>query len=345
MVRIFIADDSISYRNQIEKHIAPLTGVEVVGSSRVGSSTFSIIENVKPDILVVELSSTTSNGFLLLDEIKSKSLPLVSIIALLQSKTQTTRAFNLGVTHVVEKNATEKSDDVRVGEAVAEFLDKQHPASSGAPSSSAPTSGRKSRWVPSDSWQPRAIVIASSTGGPPALETIFKQMRPPQAIPIFIAQHMPELFTRDLALRLATVSRLEVREAIDGEEVSAGTVYIAPGNFHMRLRNNGRRVSISLDQADKLHSVRPAADYLFQTAASIYGKDCLGIVLTGMGMDGAEGSVQIKKMNGRVVIQDKESSAVWGMPGSVHAAGAYDAIEGLDAIAGILKTSMGRLSS
>ncbi|RZA23859.1 MAG: chemotaxis protein CheB, partial [Proteobacteria bacterium] len=261
-----------------------------------------------------------------------------TIIALVHEETQTKRAVGLGAKHVLCKKAGTDADESRLAALILDILSK--PLSASVSTSATTPKRLKAKFA--DNWTPRAIVIASSTGGPPVLEKIFAQLRPPLHIPVFMVQHMPEFFTRELAQRLTTVSGLVVREAIDGEEAKAGVCYMAPGNYHMQLVNTAQKVIIRLNQDEKLHSVRPAADYLFHTAAAIYARDCLGIVLTGMGADGADGALGIKKLGGHVVIQDKESCAVWGMPGAVHALGAFDAIEDVDSIAAILRQSMVR---
>lgn len=338
VLKIFIADDHISYRSQIEKRLSTLPKVEVVGSSRLGSSTFSILESCKPDVLVIELNPESPKGSQLLEEIKAKGLKIPSIIAILHNHAQKSRALHLGATQVFAKNLGDLGDEAQVATLIKDyFASKQNASESKAT--------KRSKPLIMDGWHPRAVVIASSTGGPPVLEEIFRQLRPPLFVPMFIAQHMPEFFTRDLALRLAQVSQLTVREAVNGEEALPGVVYISPGNYHMRLNIYAKKVVILLDQEEKLHSVRPAADYLFRTAANIYGKDCLGIVLTGMGNDGADGALQVKNAGGRVAIQDKESSAVWGMPGAAHALGAFDTIEGVEGIAQIMRLSMARNAS
>ncbi|MCX6109051.1 MAG: CheB methylesterase domain-containing protein, partial [Proteobacteria bacterium] len=175
---------------------------------------------------------------------------------------------------------------------------------------------------------------ASSTGGPAALEVVVSKLhgRVPR-IPVLLVQHMPESFTRNLASRLTDLSGVEVREATNGEPVKPGALILAPGNFHMRLNRNGDCNYITLDQGPKVNSVRPAADLLFISAAQLYGPSCAGMVLTGMGEDGCTGAKAIKQAGGGIMIQDRDSSIVWGMPAAVEKAGAYDLIGDLNACA------------
>jgi len=178
--------------------------------------------------------------------------------------------------------------------------------------------------------QPKALVIASSTGGPNALEILFSQLQGPYRIPILIVQHMPPVFTKILADRLSNISGCEVREAIDGEVVVANRVYVAPGDFHMSVVLQNGKTVISLNKESQRNSVRPCADYLFESAAEIYKDRLLGIVLTGMGEDGADGARAIKKCDGGIVIQSQESCVVYGMPGAVFAQGNYDEIKDIN---------------
>jgi two-component system chemotaxis response regulator CheB len=177
------------------------------------------------------------------------------------------------------------------------------------------------------SFRPSVVVIASSTGGPTALEQIFSVLNGRNVtVPILIAQHMPPHFTEALAKRLQTVSGIAAAEGRQGEEVIPGRIYVAPGDFHMsvtRLANSGKAI-ITLDQGPKRNSVRPAADCLFESAVRAYGGLVAGFVLTGMGEDGKDGAIAVKRAAGAIVIQDRASSVVWGMPGAVHAAGAFD---------------------
>jgi two-component system chemotaxis response regulator CheB len=341
--KIFILDDQISYRSQIEKRIAALSWLEVVGSSRINLGTLNLLASSGADVLVIELHPGSQAGMKILEDVRQTTHEIKTVIALVHETAQTARAQSLGASQVFCKKLGAEADEVRIAGLIAgALLALPRPQTIEVPTGA---SLHRPKGRLAENWSPQAIVIASSTGGPPVLERIFSLLKPPLLIPVFLVQHMPEFFTRELAQRLSTVSGLKVREAIDGEEVQAGTCYVAPGNFHMQLVNTARKVVIRLNQDEKLHSVRPAADYLFSTAAAIYTRDCLGIVLTGMGMDGANGALEIRKLGGHVVIQDKESSAVWGMPGAAHALGAFDAMEDIDGIASLLRSSIARNAS
>lgn len=187
-----------------------------------------------------------------------------------------------------------------------------------------------------DNVKPHVICIGASTGGPAALEVALSKLAGKSRVPILIVQHMPAGFTESLAGRLQSVSGLPTAEARPGETLENGRIYVAPGDYHMRLVKEGNEYNIHLDKGPKRNSVRPSVDFLFETAAQIFMRNTVAVVLTGMGEDGLVGSQSVKKHGGAVIIQDKESSVVWGMPGAIHDAGFYDAIADLEKCAGII---------
>lgn len=174
----------------------------------------------------------------------------------------------------------------------------------------------------------KAVVIGASTGGPKALTYLVKRLPDRIKTPIFIVQHMPKGFTTSLSKRLDNESKVRVVEAEDGMVIQNNMIYLAPGDFHMIIDG----IKIRLNKEDKLHGVRPAVDYLFNTAASIYRENLLGIILTGMGSDGSSGMENIKKMGGYNIAQNKESCVVYGMPGSAVSKGVVHRILSLEDI-------------
>jgi two-component system chemotaxis response regulator CheB len=188
---------------------------------------------------------------------------------------------------------------------------------------------------------PLAIVIGVSTGGPTALADLIPRLPVDFPLPVFIVQHMPPMFTRLLAERLQAHTKLRVVEASEGSRIEPGLVLIAPGNYHMRIRRQGRQGSVTLDQAPPENSCRPAADVLFSSAADVYGGATIGVVLTGMGRDGLRGCEILKGQGAYIIAQDEASSVVWGMPGFVSKAGLADATVSLQAV---VPEILGRLS-
>ena len=177
------------------------------------------------------------------------------------------------------------------------------------------------------------VVIGISTGGPNALAEVLPKLPSNLAVPVIIVQHMPPVFTRLLAERLDARSPLTVVESLDGQDVVAGTVYLAPGGRHLTVRRNGVRILTSLNDGAPENSCRPAVDVMFRGASSVWGANVLAVVMTGMGQDGMKGSEVIRAAGGRVVVQDERSSVVWGMPGFVARAGSAEEVVPLQEIA------------
>ncbi|HYM24866.1 MAG TPA: CheB methylesterase domain-containing protein, partial [Vicinamibacterales bacterium] len=178
-----------------------------------------------------------------------------------------------------------------------------------------------------------AIAIGLSTGGPQALAELLGALPGGFAAPILVVQHMPSMFTRFFAERLNGQTPLTVVEAADGQAIAPGHVYVAPGDFHLTVKNGGRDVVASLDQDAPINAHRPAADALFRSIAGVYGPRALGLVLTGMGEDGLRGSEDITRAGGRVLAQDEATSLVWEMAGRVARAGLAEAVLPLPALA------------
>jgi two-component system chemotaxis response regulator CheB len=173
---------------------------------------------------------------------------------------------------------------------------------------------------------PRAVAIGVSTGGPNALAEVIPMLPKDFPLPVFIVQHMPPMFTRLLAERLQSQSKVKVVEAQEGMRVTAGFVYIAPGDYHMVLAKTGGSVLIHLNQGPMENSCRPAVDVLFRSVGEVYGGATISAILTGMGQDGLRGVEQLRALGGYVIAQDEASSVVWGMPGFVARAGLADVV-------------------
>ena len=194
------------------------------------------------------------------------------------------------------------------------------------PAQKAPTRAQPSKSRPS------ALIIGASTGGPQALFNVLGKLPKPFRLPILITQHMPPTFTKILAEHIQRQTGFQASEAVDGEAVLPGRVYIAPGGLHMVLAGNASAPVISINDAPPVNFCRPAVDPLFASAAQIYSSACLAVVLTGMGHDGRDGAAEVVKHGGTVIAQDEPTSVVWGMPGAVTQAGLASFVLPLDRI-------------
>jgi two-component system chemotaxis response regulator CheB len=179
---------------------------------------------------------------------------------------------------------------------------------------------------------PEVLAIGTSTGGPAALSDILPMLPAGFPLPVLIVQHMPPLFTRQLAERLSRISRIPVVEGLHGMEVTPGQAIIAPGDYHMRVVRRVHRVEIELTQEEPENSCRPAVDVLFRSVAEVYGRNVIAVVLTGMGQDGLQGAQTLKARENSILVQDQATSVVWGMPRAIAEAGIADAVLPLNKI-------------
>jgi two-component system, chemotaxis family, protein-glutamate methylesterase/glutaminase len=186
--------------------------------------------------------------------------------------------------------------------------------------------------VPAAASAERLIVIGASTGGTEAIREVLERM-PANAPPILVAQHMPEGFTRSFAARLDALCRITVKEAEHGERVLPGRAYIAPGHSHLRIRRRGPEYVNELCRSAPVNRHRPSVDVLFRSAAVCCGENVLGVILTGMGKDGAAGMLELRRAGAHTYAQDESSCIVYGMPKEAVALGGVDEVLPLDAIA------------
>lgn len=357
-MRVLVVDDSLVFRSQITATLKEVAGVEVAGTASNGKIALQMLEAYSVDLVTLDMEMPELNGLETLIEIRKKKFPVKVIVF----SSQTTKgaekaleALTAGADDIVAKPGGEISNFNSAQDAirtilipkVLQFIDpklkkleskivenkteppkKEEPLFKdyGAPRQSTIAKKRISMF------RPQVVVIASSTGGPPALEQALKQIGSKLKYPILIAQHMPPVFTEILAKRLSATSGITVYEAKDKQEVLPGCAYLAPGDFHMELKKIDQKLYISLNQKPQRNSVRPAADYLFESASEVFGGGCLGIVLTGMGEDGAVGAQRIRQNNGAIIIQEKSSCVVFGMPGAIFDRNDYDEIQSLDQI-------------
>ncbi|MFY7927305.1 MAG: chemotaxis-specific protein-glutamate methyltransferase CheB [Oligoflexus sp.] len=348
-MRVLIVDDSVTFRATIRTALSHEEGIEVAGVAANGKIALAKLENEKIDLVVLDLEMPDMDGLETIRAIKQADfgVRIILFAAPTASAYEKVReALRLGADEFLAKPVGENAlggveaavERIRVDLVPRIRLFAQRLPTVPLNPGPSLTQAQGKSWVRKDLTQfhPEAIVIASSTGGPMALEHLFARIRAPLRIPVLIVQHMPPPFTKNLADRLAAISGVPVMEGQAGQSVRAGQVYVAPAGFHMRLeQGSDRRTQIEIYQGPRINYVIPAADPLFETASLIYGPNLMGFILTGMGEDGKLGACAIKNQGGGVMIQDQATSVVWGMPGAVHQAGAFDRMGGIEECASL----------
>ena len=359
MIKVLVVDDSVVFRTQISAALSKNPQIEIVGTAANGSIALQKLKQLSVDVVTLDMEMPEMNGIDVLKAIRQEGISVRVI--LFSSQTQrgaesALLALKHGADDVVAKPTGDHLNIETAGLAIEQALvpkvlqfANMKVAGSTAPVTidldrlSVPTSPLRSAATTSrrdlSSMNPKGIVIGCSTGGPTALERIFSSIAGPIAVPIFIVQHMPPVFTEILAKRIGDICGIPAGEAKDGQIVESNRIYVAPGDFHMLLEveKSKKQLMLRLNQSPQRNSVRPAVDHLFESAAQIWGRDCLAIVLTGMGEDGLAGVRALREQGAGILIQDKESCVVFGMPGAIYEADLYDEIGNLDKISGLLR--------
>jgi two-component system, chemotaxis family, protein-glutamate methylesterase/glutaminase len=343
-IRVLIVDDSVVIRRMVAHALEEDAQISVVGNAANGAVALRMISIAKPDVLTLDVNMPEMNGLEALREIRRlyPDLVVIMLSTLCERGAATTmEALQLGANDYVAKPSNGGSLEeslIRLREELAPKIKSFFLADpeSSSPERSAAAQPQFARWQNKETLRSkvrcRAVVIGSSTGGPNALAEIVPMLPAKIDVPIFIVQHMPPVFTKLLASRLQNLTKLQVKEATHQMPVENGTIYIAPGDYHMRIVKNGSQTFLMLDQSAPENSCRPAVDVLFRSAAELYGGATVAVILTGMGQDGKRGVERLRSEGAYVIAQDAKSSVVWGMPGAVVQAGLADAVVDLKEI-------------
>lgn len=333
-IRVLVVDDSLVMRSLLRMVLASEPAIELAGMAADGVSALEAIDRIRPDLILLDIEMPRMNGLEVLAELHARK----SAAKIIMCSTLTRRgaaitidALAQGATDYVTKPTAQHGAADAVATLSRDLLPKIKALFTDA-YSAVPHPPAHDAVHP----QPASIVVIGvSTGGPAALDALLPQLPGDFPVPIAIVQHMPQLFTALLADRLNRECALAVCEASQGARLEAGRVYIARGDWHLEFTRLafGRGHGLRLTQAMPEHFCRPSVDVLFRSAAEKYGEGVIGVVLTGMGSDGLEGCRSIRNAGGRILVQDRASSAVWGMPGVVAEAGLADRVLPLHAIA------------
>ena len=362
-LRVLAADDSAVMRgimrNLFAAHskdrLSELPLMELCGVARDGVECLEAVNQLRPNVLVLDLEMPKLNGLEVLERLRAENatLPVIMCSAHTEHGARSTlEALAHGASDYVMKPSAQRNLVEALQSLSMQLLPKIAAlAKHTAKEEQVVSRSLRSFHAPAETQgKPPAavevIVIGLSTGGPSALENLLPKLPRDFSVPILIVQHMPKLFTGALAERLDKCCALRVSEASDDAVIRPGTVWLAPGDSHMELApqrmilgdSEGLRSSrIRLHQRELLNHCRPSVDYLFHSAARVYGAGTLALMMTGMGSDGLEGARAIHQRGGIVVVQDEATSAVWGMPGRVSEAGIASATLPLWALAGELE--------
>ena len=312
--------------------------IEVVGTAANGKIALMKIPSLKPDAMILDVEMPEMDGIETLKALKELH-PSIKVIMLSIHTTRgadkTLEALSLGAIDFVEKPSGSNDYRTHFQKIRSDLLPKLRLLKlqkSFLLPSKKPVTPHK-RITPVQHKDCEVVAIASSTGGPNALNTILPELEHRTDIGVLIVQHMPPLFTKQFALSLDQKTSYTVQEATTGDVVTPKSVFIAPGNYHMTVKQIGTEKRIALHQGPLENGCRPSADVLFRSIAEIYGKQALGVVLTGMGKDGLEGVRAMKEQGATIIAQDKDTSVAWGMPRSVIEAELADYVLPLHEIA------------
>jgi two-component system chemotaxis response regulator CheB len=340
-IRVLVVDDSAFMRGAIARVLSADPRFEVVGQAGDGHEAVQLAQKLQPGVITMDYNMPGLNGAQATRAILSRgAIPIVMLSAHTREGAQETiEALAAGAVDFVTKPQGEVS--ANLSEVRDEFVAKLLAAaganvgcgsaeSSGIPSSRGPRSSRSmasaARAMPAGT---RVVVLASSTGGPAALVRVLPTLDLGHQAALVIVQHMPAGYTGALADQLSEVFQVPVREARAGDALEAGRAFVAPGGSHLTVDRSGR---VALTETPPVHGVRPAADVTFKSIAQGYGGRAVGVVLTGMGRDGALGLAAIKAAGGRTVAQDRHSSVVYGMPKAAVEMGVVDDVVPLDRV-------------
>jgi len=357
LTRILVVDDSALYRQLVRNVLRNVPGVDVVGVASSGQEALDQIDVLRPDLLTLDVNMPGMNGIDVLRALKKKKSPTRAIMLsglTAEGAQVTTDALLEGAFDFILKPSGSNAIENRAVLQTA-LTDKISAYREGAGERARRTPQRaqaKSAEIAAPVERPlpkgsaagayEAVVIATSTGGPVALREVLPELPGELPVPILIVQHMPARYTHTLAQRLNEVSQIEVVEACDGMALEPGWAYLAPGGRQMKIEQKGSRRVIRITDDPHENSCRPSADYLFRSAATVFGDRTIAVVLTGMGKDGLAGCRLLKERGAVVVAQHPDGCTVYGMPKAIAEEELADRILPLDRIAQWITHRVGR---
>ncbi|MEM2099244.1 MAG: chemotaxis response regulator protein-glutamate methylesterase [Candidatus Bathyarchaeia archaeon] len=327
MIRVLVVDDSLFMQKVLIDILHSDNQISVIGTARDGEEALEKIAKLHPDVVTLDIEMPRMNGLTAVRKImETNPVPVVMISALTQRDAHLTlKALEFGAVDYVPKPSGQIS--LNMDSVKEELLQKVKNAVLAKVIQNKPLTHEESE-LATPKENDHVISIAASTGGPPALTQILTAL-PPKMPPILIIQHMPKGVTKFFAEELNQVCKFRVKEAAEGDYIQEGTALIAPGGFHMTITKEGK---ITLTKDPPVNYVRPSADVTMISLAENYGNKNIGVILTGIGADGARGIKAIKEKGGTTIAQNEETCVVFGMPNMAIKTGCVDIIAPLNRI-------------
>lgn len=345
LIRVLVVDDSAFMRKVLTDILEEDQRLKVVATARNGQDAISKISILDPDVITLDIEMPVMNGFEALKEImKTSPRPVVIVSSTTkEGADNTVRAMSYGAVDFIAKPSGSISLDMK--KVQEELIEKVVLAANVKLANLVHDSTQieKKKEIsynkevskpPYRLLEKKLVVIGTSTGGPKALQQVLSKLPSDFKYPVFIVQHMPKGFTKSLADRLNSISKIQVKEAEDGEIVTNGVAYIAPGDYHLKVRNLGTTLAIDLEQTDPESGHRPSVDTMFRSVSDINQHSIIAVILTGMGSDGTKGLLELKsKRNVVAIVESEESAVVYGMPRAAIKTNKVDEVVHLDNIA------------
>ncbi|WP_110180309.1 protein-glutamate methylesterase/protein-glutamine glutaminase [Nocardioides solisilvae] len=339
MISVLVVDDSAAVRRIVTAALESDPGIAVVGQAVDGQHALELADELAPDAVVLDIEMPVLDGLAALRRLRAAHprMPVIMFSTLTErGAVKTLEALSLGASDYVTKPTGTASLAESASEIAGQLIPKITALVGTAQALQAvdqPLPPPRPVLAPGEATRPEVMMVGCSTGGPDALAALLRDLPFNLRVPVVVVQHMPPVFTAMFASRLDRVSALTVTEAVDGEPLEAGHVYVAPGDRHLSVHRSDDRVLTRIDAGPPENFCRPSVDVLFRSGAHVYGPGALGVVLTGMGHDGTAGCRAVQASGGTVVVQDRASSVVWGMPGAVVQAGLAHDVVALDKLA------------